>query len=179
MMPPNATIWLWQRASGAWELAAPTGPPPETTALGPLWIATTDATEVTELLDRRTFAADAVVIHLRGDLPGAPGPIAEAVVVHDGLILEDVLYRISDSGGGSAGQTQLDPLLDGATLYPSAAQDDHRPAWPFDAVDLIVQGRIHELTELRPGQLLQFVSMEHPTGGTPAWAEAYLLCRRP
>jgi hypothetical protein len=67
----------------------------------------------------------------------------------------------------------------GATLYPSFAQDDHRPAWPFDAADLLVQGRIHELTELHPLQLLQLVSIVHPTGGPPAWAEAYLLCRRP
>jgi len=179
ILPPNATTALWQRASGAWELAAPTDPPPETTALGPLWLATTDAAGVTELLDRRAFAADTVVIHLRGDLPGAPGPIAEAVVVHDGLVLDDVLYRLSDSGEGSAGQTQLDLLLDGATLYPSFAQDDHRPAWSFDAADLIMQGRIHELTELHPGQLVQLNSIEHPTGGTPARAEAYLLCRRP
>jgi len=42
-----------------------------------------------------------------------------------------------------------------------------------------VQGRIHKLTELHPGQLLQLVSIEHLAGGTPAWAEAYLLCRRP
>jgi len=179
ILPPNATSALWQRASGAWELAAPADPPPETTALGPIWLATTDAASVTELLDRRVFAAETVVIPLRGDLPAAPGPIAEALVVHDGLILEDILYRLSDSGGGSAGQTQLDLLLDGATLYPSAAQDDHRPAWPFDAADMIVQGRFHELTELHPGQLLQLTSIEHPTGGTPAWAEAYLLCRRP
>ena len=179
LLSPNATTSLWQRASGAWELAAPTDPPPETTALGPLWIATTDAAGVTELLDRRVFAADTVVIHLRGDLPAAPGPIAEAVVAHDGLVLEDVLYRLPGNGGGSTGQTKLDLLLDGATLYLSAAQDDHRPAWPFDAADLRQQGRIHELTELRPGQLLQLVSIEHPTGGTPAWAEAYLLCRRP
>ena len=100
-------------------------------------------------------------------------------MVHDGLILEDVLYRLSDSGGGSAGQTQLDLLLDGATLYPSFAQDDHRPAWPFDAAVLLVQGHINELTDLRPGQLLQLTTIENPTGGTPAWAEAYLLCRRP
>ena len=92
---------------------------------------------------------------------------------------QNAALRLSDSGGGPAGQTQLDLLLDGATLYPSFAQDDHRPAWPFDAADLIVQGRIHELTELHPGQLLQLVSIEHPTGGTPARAEAYLLCRRP
>jgi hypothetical protein len=179
ILPPNATTALWQRASGAWELAASTEPPPETTALGPLWLATTDAVSVTELLDRRAFAADTIVIHLRGDLPVAPGPIAEALVVHDGLVLEDVLYRLSDSGGGTAGQTQLDLLLGGATLYPSAPQDDHRPAWPFDASDLIVQGRIHELTELHPGQFLQLVSIGYPTGGTPDRAEAYLLCRRP
>jgi hypothetical protein len=179
ILPPNATSALWQRASGAWEVTAATDPTPETTALGPLWIVTTDAAGVTELLDRRTFAADTVVIPLRGDLPAAPGSISEALVVHDGLVLEDVLYRLSDNGGGTAGQTQLDLLLDGATLYPSAAQDDHRPAWPFVAAALIVQGPVHELTELHPGQLLQLVSTEHPTGGTPAWAEAYLLCRRP
>jgi hypothetical protein len=179
ILPPNATSALWQRASGAWELAALTDPPPETTALCPLWLATTDAAGVTELLDRRVFAAESVVIPLRGDLPAAPGPIAEALIGHDGLVLEDILYRLSDSGGGSAGQTQLDLLLDGASLYPSAAQDDHRPAWPFDAANLIVQGRIHELAELHPGQLLQLVSVEHPTGGTPARAEAYFLCRRP
>jgi hypothetical protein len=42
-----------------------------------------------------------------------------------------------------------------------------------------VLGGIHELTELHPGQLLQLASIEHPKGGTPAWAEAYILCRRP
>jgi hypothetical protein len=43
-----------------------------------------------------------------------------------------------------------------------------------------VQGRNHELTVLYTGQLLQLdFSIEHPTGGTPTWAEAYLLCRRP
>ncbi len=179
LLPPNATTCLWQRASGAWDLAAPTDPPPETTALGPLWIVTTDAAGVTDLLDRRVFAADTVVIHLRGDLPAAPGAIAEVLVAHDGLVLEDVLYRLSDSGGGSAGQTQLDLLLDGATLYSSFPLDDQRPIWPFDAGDLRQQGRIHELAELHPDQLLQLTSIEHPAGGTPAWAEAYLLCRRP
>jgi len=179
ILPPNATTALWQRASGAWELAAPTDPPPETTALGPLWVATTDAASVTELFDRRALAADTVVIHLRGALSAAPGPIAEAFVVHDSLVLENVVFHLSDNGGGSAGQTQLDLLLASASLYPSATQDDHRPAWPFDAANLLVQDRIHEVAELHPGQLLQLVSIEHPTGGTPAWAEAYLLCRRP
>ncbi len=179
LLPPNATICLWQRASGAWELTAFADPAPETTALGPLWIATTDADAVTELVDRRVFAADTVVLHLRGDLPAAPSVIAEALVVHDGLVLEDVIYRLSDNGGGSAGQTELNLLVDGITLYPSFALDDQRPAWPFDTSALRQQGHIHESTNLHPGQLYQLVSIEHPTGGTPAWAEAYLLCRRP
>ena len=179
LLPPNTTTHLWQRATGAWELAAPTAPPPETTALGPLWIATTDADTVIALQDRRTYAADTVVLHLRGDLPPTPGPIADTVILHDGLILEDVLYRLSDNGGGESGQTQLDLLLDGATLYISHALDDHRPAWPFDTADLIQQGRIHEVTALHPGQRFELVSIEHPTNGTPAQADAYLLCRRP
>jgi len=49
---------------------------------------------------------------------------------------------------------------------------------PFDTTSLIVQGHTHELTELHHGHLLQLVSIEHPSGATPAWAETYLLCRR-
>ncbi len=178
LLPPTTTTCLYQRANGAWELAAPTAPPPETTSLGPLWIATTDADEVIDLQDRRTYAAETVVLHLRGPLPPTPGPIADAVILHDGLILEDVLYRLSDNGGGDSGQTQVDLLLNGATLYTSNAIDDHRPAWPYDAADLLQQGRIHEVTALHPGQRIELVSLDHPTNGTPAQADAYLLCRR-
>ena len=179
LLPPNQTTHLWQRANGAWELTTPTAPPPETTALGPLWLATTDAATVIALQDRRAYAADAVVLHLRGPLPSTPGPIADLLILQDGLILEDVLYRLSDSGGGESGQTQLDLHLDGTTLYPSHAQDDHRPTWPHDAADLIHQGTIHEITDLSSGQRIELVSLDHPTNGIPAWAEAYLLCRRP
>ena len=59
---------------------------------------------MTELLDRRVFAAGAIVIPLHGALPASPSPIAEALVVHDGLILEDILYRLSDSGEGPPGR---------------------------------------------------------------------------
>jgi hypothetical protein len=98
-------------------------------------------------------------------------------VAHDGLILEDVLSRLSEAGaGGRTTEARSPPRR--SHLYPSAAQGDHHSAWPFDATALRHQGRIHELTDLHPGQL-QLVSIEHPTGGTPAWAEAYLLCRRP
>jgi hypothetical protein len=162
LLPPDATTCLWQRASGAWELTAPSAPPPETTAFGPLWIATTDTDGVTQLHDRRVFAADTVVIHLRGDLPASPGMIAETLVFHDGLVLEDVIYRLSVNEGGSGGQTQLDLLLDGATFYPSFELADQRPTWHFDVTDLIQQDRIHEFTELHPGQFLQLASTRAP-----------------
>jgi len=178
LLPPHATTCLWQRASGAWELTASTDPPPETTAFGPLWIATTDANSVTELLDRRTLAADTIVLHLRGNLPATPGVIAETLVVHDGMALEEVVYRLSGNGGGSAGQTQLDLLLDGATLYPSFALDDQRASWSFDTVDFIQHDHVHEVAELHPGQLIQLAIIGYPTGGTPVRAEAYLICRR-
>src|SRR6185369_2846267 len=72
LLPPNATTYLWQRASGAWGLGTPT--PPETTALGPLWLITTDADTITNLQDRRTYATDTVVLHLRGPPPPTPRP---------------------------------------------------------------------------------------------------------
>jgi hypothetical protein len=178
LLPPNATIYLWQRASGAWELTTLADPPPETTALGPLWIATTTADSVTELLDRRVFAADTIVLHLRGALPAAPSVIAEALLAHDGLVLEKVIYRLSGHEAGSAGRTKLDLLVDGATLYPSFALDDQRPTWPFGATDMRQQNCIHELTELHPGQLLRLTSIEQPASGSTVWAEAYLVFRK-
>jgi hypothetical protein len=175
-LSPNATRHLWQRANGAWELTAPDDIP-ETTALGPLWEITTDATTLTNLVDRRHYAADTVVLHLRGNLPSTPGPIADLLLTHDGLVLEDIHYRLAPHAA-TAGQTQLDLELEGATLYPSNPQDDQRPAWPWDAPLTPITGRIHEITELPPGAVLRLRSIEHPTGDLPAWAEAYLICRR-
>ncbi len=175
-LPATATRYLWQRSNGAPELTE--GDPPESTALGPWWKIATDGAGVTELVDLRAFAADTVVLRLVGDLPGAPGELATQLVAHDGLVLEQILYRLSDNGGGSAGQTQLDLEIDGVTVYTSFAADDQRPAWAFDAAELQVADRIHEVTEMRAGSTLTLLSIEHPTGGTPLWAEAYLVCRR-
>ena len=174
-LPPNAITAVWQRASGAWELTASIEGPPETTILGPLWLATTDVERVIALQDRRTFAVDTVVLHLRGPLPEIPGPIAETLIVEEGLILERVLYRLADPGAG-AGHTMLDLHLEGTTLYPS---EDHHPTWPSDTSNLVHQTHIHDPTDLRLHQLLQLVSLEHPTSQAPARAEAWLLCRRP
>lgn len=179
----SVTSYVWQLATGLPEVTTTTTPPTGT-ALVPLYRVTTDGTEITEVVDLRTYAGQTVVLHLRGDLPGSPGTIDTLVVAHEHLVVERVLYRLSDNGGGSSGATQLDTTVTplggaAATLYTSHATEDHRPSWDFDATDLRNDDGIHEVSDLYRGDLLTLESLGHPTGGTPDWAEAYLLCRVP
>jgi hypothetical protein len=172
----SATNYLWQLASGELDVTQSTEPP-ETTVLGPLWEIDTDAAGVVELRDLRTYTRSPVVLCLRGSLPAAPGEIASQLV-HEALAVEAIVYRLSDNGGGASGRTVLDLEISGATVYSSQATDDQRPAWPFDAAgaELVDNDGIHELVELGRGDVLTLLSVEHPVGGTPAWAEAYLIC---
>jgi hypothetical protein len=94
--------------------------------------------------------------------------IAEVIVTHDGLVLEEVVYRLSGNGGGSAGQTQLDLLLDGATLYPSFALDDQRPSWPFDAVTLSSKVASTRSPSCAPDNSSSLPPLTTPPGGHPA-----------
>lgn len=176
----SATSYLWQLASGELALTQTPEPPTpaDTTALGPLWEIDTDVAAVTELRDLRTYTRGPVVLHLVGGLPGAPGEI-DSLLVHQALSVEIIVYRLSDNGAGTAGQTVLDLEINGATVYTSQATDDQRPAWPYDAAgpDELVDGDgIHELVALRRGDVVTLKSAEHPTGGAPSWAEAYLIC---
>lgn len=170
----SSTNYLWQLSNGELD-ATQTPEPPETTALGPLWEIDTDATDVTELRDLRTYTRGPVVLQLTGELPGAPGEIA-SLLVHQALEVEAIVCRLSDNGGGGSGQTVLDLEISGVTVYTSQATDDQRPAWAFDATELVDDDGIHELTQFRRGDLVTLKSSEHPTGGTPARAEAWLIC---
>jgi hypothetical protein len=172
----SSTSYLWQRSNGLPELTS-TQVAPDTSALGPWWKMTTSATEVTELTDLRTYAEPTIVLRLRGDLPGSPGTV-DSLLILEALYVEAITFRVSDNGGGSAGGTQLDIEVDGSTFYTSHATEDFRPTIAFDAVELVASGGFHELTELRPGALVTLLSLDHPTGGSPLWAEAYLVCRR-
>lgn len=173
---PSSTNYVWQLASGLPEIT--TAPePPEGAGVLALWEVDTDADEVTAVRDRRTFAGLSAVLHLKGELPGAPGEISSLLVQED-VVLERGVFRISDAGGGASGATVLDVLRNGTTLFTSQATDDQRPTWAFDATDLISDAGLHEVTELRRGDVISLVSAEHPTGGAPLWAEAYFECRR-
>lgn len=173
------TTWLWQVANGLLEVTT-TPEPPDTTAL-PLWEAVTAGGVVTELHDRRTYFGETVVLTLRGPVPGAPGFVDELVVEHDELHLERVVGRVSDPGAGSSGETVLDVLADGDTLYTSHATDDQRPTFAFDAAgdELVHREGVPEITLIRRGTVLRLITAEHPTGGAaPARAEVALVCRR-
>jgi hypothetical protein len=172
----SSTNHLWQLSNGELDVT-PTPEPPETTALGPLAEIDTDAADVVEIRDLRSYTRGPVVLHLMGALPGAPGEI-DSLMVHQALGVESIVYRLSDNGGGTAGETVLDLEISGVTVYTSQALDDQRPAWPYDDADapLVDEDGIHELADLRRGDLVTLKSAEHPTGGTPAWAEAYLIC---
>ncbi|HEX6862325.1 MAG TPA: hypothetical protein VF414_05890, partial [Thermoanaerobaculia bacterium] len=173
----DSTHYVWQLASGLPELTTDPDPPAGGGALL-LWEADTDGAGVTALRDRRGYVEASVVLHLAGALPGAPGEVASFLVVED-LVLEEITSRLSDAGAGTGGATVLDVLLNGTTLFTSQATDDQRPAWPFDATTLVSEGGLHEVTELRRGDLLTLVTAEHPTGGAaPLRAEAYLRCWR-
>jgi hypothetical protein len=170
--------YLWLLASGLWDTSADEDDPPETTALGPYWMVTAASGSISSITDLRTYAGETVVLHLKGDLPGSPGTIVDQLVEHERLFVEQLVYRLSDNGGGTSGSTDLDVELDGTTLYTSNATEDLRPSFAYDAADLIDSDGVHEVTELRKGQVVELLSTAHPDV-VPTWAEVYIICRKP
>ncbi|HNU83847.1 MAG TPA: hypothetical protein PKO05_10485 [Thermoanaerobaculia bacterium] len=169
------TSYIWQLASGLFEVTL-TAAPPESTALL-FWEVTTDATDVTAIVDRRRYAGRTVCLRLAGATPGSPGAVDELQVEHDLLYVDEVVFRVSDNGGGSAGQTAGEWFVDGTTAYTSKATDDQRPAIAYDATTLVHRTGVAEVRELRKGQLVRFDTVENPTGGDPARVELTLVCR--
>lgn len=173
-----ATNYVWQLASGLFDSTTTTAAP-EQTAIGPLFKVVTAAGAISSITDWRTYAGRTVAIHMRGDMPGGLGEVDSRVVEHERLFIERITYRLSDHGGGASGQTKLDAELDGVTLYTDFATSDQRPVFAFDAADLIDGGGVHQVTELRRGQVLSLHVAEFPVGGTPVWAEVTFYCRVP
>src|SRR5690606_690494 len=100
---------------------------------------------------------------------------------YDELVLEDVVARISDNGGGAAGSTVLDVEVAGSTVYTDYATDDHRPTFAHNAATLTLEGGVHQVTRIRRGDEVALVGVSYPDSDAspPATAEVYLICRRP
>jgi len=177
----NDTNWGWLLPTGLWEVTQEEVAPAEGARC--YWEADTDGSGVTEMRDRRTYAGDQVLLRLRGDSIASPPQTLDILLAeHDELVLEDVVGRVSDNGGGSAGQTVLDVHLDGTTIYTDSATEDLRPtiAWDATGAGLVHRGGVHQVTRIRRGQELSLVAVEYPDtdASPPAWAEVTLVCRR-
>jgi len=184
VLEDDTTSYVWQLVTGYFA-ATTDAEPPQLTALLFCEVDTASGA-ITEIRDRRKYAGETVVLRLRGDLDAAPGPLigelAEFVVAHEHLVMDiGAIYRASDNGGGSAGLTKLDVLVNGVSIFTNSAVVDTRPSFDFDASagELIIVSPLHEVTELRRYDVVSIVSVTHPTGGAPDWAEAYLTCRVP
>lgn len=96
---------------------------------------------------------------------------------HPELHWEETAFRVSDNGGGSTGQTQVDVLINGSSAFVSSGTEDLRPAVDYDAADLVDRSAIHETAVIRRGDLVEVQLSEEPTGGTPTDLEVLLVCR--
>jgi hypothetical protein len=171
-LPSSATRYLWQLASGAWELTATTAAP-QASALGPLWAITTDGTGITALVDRRSYLGGSVALTLAGE-PSSTGVLASLRVAQH-LVVERWYTSTSDDGSGT-GSTILRYEINGADAFPGAGDDDQRPTWAVGASVLTADDAYPELLELWPGDLLELVIDALPST-PPARVEATWLCR--
>lgn len=176
----DSTRYVHQLSSGLFT-ATSDGVPP----VGALdwWTKVVKASGViTDIDDRRTYAGRTHVLRLAGELGGSPALLDRQLVGVERLVLEAIIYRVSDNGSGTSGLTRLDLEVNGDTVYTDFATDDQRPTFAYDAPDedLVVTGKVHQVTELRQGDIVDLLSVAHPSGGAaPASAEATLICREP
>jgi len=77
----------------------------------------------------------------------------------DRLYVERLVVDVPELGAGTAGGTVFEVLQNGATLYPSSAEDDQRPRFAFDAAELAHTHGVPEIRELRRGDEITFATV--------------------
>jgi hypothetical protein len=122
----SAGSFVWLLAAGK-PLVTTSPEPPEPAAML-LWETETDATSIVSVVDRRVFITPSHVVTLAGELPAVPGVIDRLTLTGDRLYVERVVVDVPELGGGTAGETVFEVLRNGATIYPSSAEDDRDPA---------------------------------------------------
>lgn len=171
----DATTWIWQTAAGLLEVTA-TAVPTEDTAL-PLYRATAAAGVITELVDLRPWAGKTRILRLAGSTGAAAGRVAERLVEAAQLYVDRAVYRLSATGGGTAGQHILEYQVGDATAYPGSATDDQRANFAFDAVELTDRDGIPEQLALVRGDVVSLDVVDVPTGTAAVDVELLLICR--
>lgn len=175
-LPESDTSFLWQLASGLYEITEDEDAPED----GALLEAEidTDSSDVTEIRDRRTYAGRTRILTLRGTPPGSPGHVQTVRVTDPRLALERVVYWQPDTPG-TGGQMQVEVKRNGTSIYPSSATEDHRPVLAHDASDLVHDTGIPEDLDWREGDLISLETIENTTGGLPSEVVLELVCRVP
>jgi len=176
----SETNRLWVLGDGSW-VTTLTDTPPEFGALL-TWLAVTDATNVTELVDVRPFAHRALTMwHHEVRYVGVLSDVdaTEDAAPFDWLVLyEDTeIESVSvDLSGGAveftSGALKVDVLVlppgadieadidDAVSIYTDAATDDRRPSIAFDATVFRAESRLHQVRRVASNSrvLLRFVS---------------------
>ncbi|HVS03071.1 MAG TPA: hypothetical protein VMT16_09895 [Thermoanaerobaculia bacterium] len=176
-----ADNYLWELANGNWTVTTDLTPPDTTSMI--TWRFPTAGGVVTEadIEDLRTYLGKTEILRIGGPLPTNVGdPLGDDLVVeHLELHWELTAFRVADNGGGTAGATAVDILVNGVTAYPNSATEDNRPSVAFDAAALVDRDSVHATTILRRGDVVSAQLAARPTGGDPARVEILLVCRVP
>lgn len=174
------TNYVWQLASGLFDATTSATVAPEDTATGPWWKVVTAAGAISSITDWRTYAGQTEVLTFNAvALTGGTGLKASMRVAHERLTLETVMASVPTNGGGASGSTILDVHVRAATIYTDSGVDDQRPTFAFNAATLTDDGSVHQVTDLRRGDVIELYLDAEPVGGTPASATVMLVCRKP
>ena len=169
-VPDDAVSWVWQMASGLYEVTAD-ATPPSAAALS-IARATTATGSVVDVEDLRPISGSRQLLRTR--VVPAPG-VVDDWLAPSVLHIERITLRLSSTAqslGATAGVTRLDLLNAGVSLWPSSATEDLRPSIAFDAPDLIVTA-YPEVCLVDAGTVLT-ASLEVPVGATSEHAEIIL-----
>lgn len=181
------TSRIWRLSNGS-KTATLTDVPPEAGA-DLLAFVTTDASNVTAIVDARKFihralVMDRIELTFRGVMTGVtPGDVLAMAVAHDDFEIEEVEENLSDVDAGWTGgaikadvrtlapgtPAPLSGVAGGATIFTGFATDDARPSIAFDATDLRAVSRDHEVRRIVKGTriLLAFAATVAGPGAEP------------
>lgn len=177
------TSRIWRLSNGS-KTATLTDVPPEAGA-DLLAYVTTDASNVTAIVDARVFVhralvTERIVLTYSGVLSVAPIDTLLAWTILPECELERVTMDLSDSEGAwTGGDLRADlltvapgqPLTGGTTIYTNSATDDARPSLPFDATNLRTVSVDHEVRRFVDGTRIYLVLDETFTVGAPEPAQ--------
>jgi hypothetical protein len=178
----SSTNYIWRKADGSC-VATTTFTRPEHRAML-LYIATTDGSGVTTLVDRRRFLGSKLhTLRFQFEATLAATQTKYNVLpIAAGARLRPVAPVVAalHANGGTGGQTRFDIEVDDGgftTIFTSqgTASRDRRPNIAYNASDLVHRSAVPEVFPVKPYARIRCVVDEIPTGGAPTGATVMVL----